>query len=151
LALAERDLERQVLRQASRAEIAGAVAERSGVPARLLLSIARMRPGIPWDGPLTRETKMNGTVRTTLERSRHILQFADTIAAQVPGLAESLACERLEAWFARTLGIRGASVRRALLARGFSSYREFIDVARSAYVHAWLGSDELQHAALAQQ
>jgi hypothetical protein len=97
-----------------------------------------MQPGIPWDGPLLRETKLSGAFRSTLELARPILDFADQLQQQMPGLAESLACSRLEAWAAHTWGISPTRLRPHLLRRGFNSYREFIDVARPAFVHHWL-------------
>jgi hypothetical protein len=139
--LVEEDLERQVLVQTSRRQLVAEVAARTGMPKALLTRTPRMQPGIPWDGPLLREAKLSGTFRPMLELARQILDFADQTSAQLPGLAESLAGIRLEAWFAQKWGIRQTALRRNLLARGFTSYREFIDVARSAYVFEWLNPD----------
>ena len=64
----------------------------------------------------------------------------------MPGLLESLSLERLERWAADRWAIDPARLGHQLVLRGFSSYREFADVARLVYADEWLND-----AAFAQQ
>jgi hypothetical protein len=156
-ALRERCLEQSVLGPLPRGlayrRLVSAVATRTGMSPRLLLSAPRMQPGIPWDGPLLREVKMSGAFRPMCERAQRIQEFAAETASSLPGLLESLACERLDAWAAAKWRISPSSLGHVLVLRGFNSYREFVDVARPAYVYEWLGptQSDLKDAALAQQ
>jgi hypothetical protein len=137
LGVAQRDREVvcSVLRQYGSARaLVTDVAQRLGVPWQALLAAPRMRPGIPWDTLLVRELKLSGDFRPVADRARQVIRFAEEMSAQVPGYAESLSCSRLEAWFAAQWGVRSGMFGRALVRRGFDSYREFIDVARPAYV-----------------
>jgi hypothetical protein len=138
-ALCERHLEHEVLTKSTPRDLLANVAARTGISARLLVAAPRMRPGIPWDGLLLREAKLSGAFRATQEQVRQILDVAEQTAVQMPGYVESLACSRLEAWFARRWNTSDARVGRALRRRGFVSYREFIDVARLAYVYERVG------------
>jgi hypothetical protein len=157
-ALCERDLEQQVLSACAPGpayrRLVAATAARVGVSPLVLLSAPRMQPGIPWDGPLLREVKLSGAFRATFEYACRVQEFAADMAQRMPGLTESLALARLESWAVSKWGINGGSFGRALVLRGFASYREFVDVARPAYLYEWLGSAEraraLNYAALAQ-
>ncbi len=143
-ALCERDLEQGIVGSSRPGPVyrrlVAAAAERTGMSPRLLLAGPRMQPGIPWDGPLLREVKMNGAFRSMFGYARQVQAFAAETAQRLPGLAESLACERLEAWAAARWGISQAALGRTLVLRGFTSYREFVEVARLAYLYEWLGS-----------
>jgi hypothetical protein len=124
------------------------VAERHGTPPRLVLGAPRMRPGVPWDTALLREARRSGEFQAMQARAARVQEFAEATARQMPGLLESLAVERLERWAAARWGISQdrETLSRALVQRGFNSYREFVDVARLAFVDEWLND-----AALAQQ
>jgi hypothetical protein len=137
--LRERYLEHEVLMKSTPRKLLASVAARTGVCTRRLLSGPRMRPGIPWDGLPLREAKLSAAFRATQEQVRQILDVAEQTAVQMPGYVESLACSRLEAWFARRWNTSEARMGRALRRRGFVSYREFIDVARLAYVYERVG------------
>jgi hypothetical protein len=156
-ALCERDLEQRVLTSSppgpAYRRLVAATAARVGLSPLVLLSAPRMQPGIPWDGPLLREVKMSGAFRPMFEYACQVQQFAAETAHRLPGLTESLALARLEAWAARKWGISDTGLGHALVRRGFTSYREFVEVARPAYVYEWLGSagKVLRDAALAQQ
>jgi hypothetical protein len=64
----------------------------------------------------------------------------------MPGLAESLAAQRRERWAAVRGGLNAEALGRPLVLRGFSTYREFLDVGRPTYLFEWL-----HQSALAQQ
>jgi len=122
------------------------VAQRHGIEPRLLLTAPRMQPGIPWDTALLREAADSGEFEAMLELAARVQCFAETTRNAMPGLLESLSLERLEAWAANKWAIEHHRLGRHLVLRGFSSYREFADVARLVYVEEWLND-----AAFAQQ
>jgi hypothetical protein len=64
----------------------------------------------------------------------------------MPGLLESLSLERLESWAVNKWSVEPQRLGHHLVLRGFSSFREFVDVARLVYVDEWLND-----AAFAQQ
>jgi hypothetical protein len=94
-----------------------------------------LQPGIPWDGPLLRELESRGQLAPALALTREMQQVAAELSERLPGLAESLAVERLEAFAADRWGVDVGQLESALLARGFVSQREFLEVARLVYVY----------------
>jgi hypothetical protein len=99
-----------------------------------------LQPGIPWDGPLVRELERRGQLAPAVALTREMQRVASEVNEQLPGLAESLADERLEAFAAERWGVDVARLEPALLARGFVSQREFMEAARLAYVYEHFAS-----------
>jgi hypothetical protein len=99
-----------------------------------------IRPGVPDEDMLLRELKLRGRFHTALCQARRILRSSAEFSDSVPGFAEALAVGRLEQWFARRSGVAPECLDRALLDRGFLSFREFLAAARPAYMDEHFGS-----------
>jgi hypothetical protein len=127
-------------------QLIDAVAKAHGVAPRLLLTAPRMQPGIPWDTALLREATDSGDFEVMLPHAARLQGFAEATSKAMPGLLESLSLERLESWATNKWAIAPARLGHHLVLRGFSSYREFVDVARLVYADEWLND-----AAFAQQ
>jgi hypothetical protein len=119
-------------------QIIGRVAARHGMSPQLLMSAPRMKPGVPWEAPLLAEARRAGEFEPMQQHAQRVLAFAEYTDTLLPGLAESLSQERLETWAAQKWGVSTCDLGRALVRRGFVSYREFFDTARLAYVYEWL-------------
>lgn len=142
--LRERDLEARLLamyRPSGRAgvaraalyrQIVGDVARRVGSSEENVLFVPTARPGIAWEGPLLRESKLRGMFRRTLEWAAPMTQWYSELMERTPSFVMVASSERLEQWAAARWGSEGA-FERAVLARGFASHQEFIEVARMAY------------------
>lgn len=110
---------------------------RHGMPGRQapdLVQLPMCPPGVPWEAPLVRELKMLGQWSTAIALAQEVVAIRDEVERKTTGLIAALAPSRLEAWFARRWNIPEAALRSELLNRGFTSYREFIDVARTTYM-----------------
>jgi hypothetical protein len=145
--LRQRDLEAQILGMvrtvddaprspaASYRQVLASVAQRTGLDERQLASLPFMPPGIPWESPFLRELKFQGRFTATRASAQAMARAVAEISTWAPGLAESLAVERLDGWAAERWNVDPASLNDALAARGFASYREFVEVARVAYLY----------------
>jgi hypothetical protein len=101
-----------------------------------------MRPGIPWDPLLVRELKVRGELGPAIERARYVVQVAHSVAERLPGFAGSLDPQRLERFALQHWRAPDSDLESELHARGFTSYAEFLEVARLAYVHQHLGGGD---------
>jgi hypothetical protein len=150
----ERELERRILSvyRNNQPESAGGmdlyrflvddVAGRVGVTAAELTMPPFMHPGIVWEEPLVRELKMDGSFTTALERAARILEFEARLFhdnAELKHCFDSLlihACDPVEKWIAQRWNIQANELGESLAARGFVRYRDFLGIARRAYVYA---------------
>ena len=114
------------------------VSERIGLDERQLTLSPPMQPGIPWDGMLLREMKLRGKFHSALALAARILEDDARIAHHAPGFGLDPTPARLEAWIAPRWGVQESAMDQALVERGFTSYREFIDVARLAFLSGLL-------------
>jgi len=142
--LRERNLEAQLLtvyQSSNRANVARAalyrqivsdVARRVGTSEEYVLFVPTARPGIPWEGPLMRESKLCRMFRRVLEWAGPMIQWYSELAKRAPHFVMVASSERLEQWAAARWGAE-AAFDRAVLARGFVSHQEFTEVARIAY------------------
>jgi hypothetical protein len=153
--LRERDLEAQLLavyrslhpvhlsRAALYRQIIGDVARRVGTSEECVLFVPSLRPGIPWEGPLLRESKLRGMFRAALEWVGPMVQWYAELTKRAPQYVMVVSSSRLEQWAAARWGAGGV-FERAVLARGFATQQEFTEVARMAY----FAPDELYPLAL---
>jgi hypothetical protein len=118
------------------------VAARFGVTTEELTMPPFMQPGILWEEPLVRELKMNGSFRSALDRAARILDFEARLFhddQELKHCFDSLlfhARETVEKWIAQRWNIGTERLGEALAARGIVRYREFLEIARRAYVYA---------------
>ncbi len=146
--LRERDLEERCLalyralqpaardRAALYRRVEAAVAARTGIERRALARPLLMAPGLPWDGPLLRELKVQGEFRPALERATQIVRANAEYEARNPTFPLSrLKRSRVEAWCAARWGVAELALPLALLERGFLDAEELDQVARHAYAY----------------
>ena len=145
--LRQRDLEARLLAiyRADDASMAGLAApyrrivadvgRRTGMNERQLARLPSMPPGIPWEGPFLRELKFGCRFSAARARAGEIVRTVTEASKWAPGLAQSLAADRLEAWAANRWNVKPAEFEHALAARGFAGYREFVEAAQVAYLH----------------
>jgi hypothetical protein len=122
-------------RAAASRKIVADVAARTGAVADDLLRLPLMQPGVPWEAPLLREMKVLGRFATAVKVAEAILDANRQYVTSLPGLAQSLSTSRLDRWFADSWGVTEPELGNALIARGFTSYSEFVEVARPAYIY----------------
>lgn len=121
------------------AEVSARLDLRDGERTRPML----IRPGVPDEDMLLRELKLCGRFRVALRWAQRILRSNAEISSSLPGLSEALAVERLEQWFAQRSGTAPERIEQVLLDRGFMSVREFLSVARPAYVAQHFGVESV--------
>jgi hypothetical protein len=139
--LAERQLEARVLRTYRRlqpgvppyAAILADLARRTGLCPADFLRSPRMRPGIPWDGPLERHLKFRGCFAQALELATRVVRSNQEIERTLPGFGQALAPAHLEAHFAARWGCQPETMPEAIMERGFATYADFVEAARVAY------------------
>lgn len=145
-ALRDRDLEAQVLARCQernpeegdlevlRSRIASGVLKRTACPDPEEFFPILVNPGVPGEGILLRSAKMDGGFRSAFGRAARIMLVNRRFSRKLPGLREALSEDRIEGWVAGRWGIEAAQLDRAIIARGFLSYREFIDTAGQAFI-----------------
>lgn len=116
-------------------KIVADVAARTGAIADDLLRLPLMQPGVPWEAPLLREMKMLGRFAAAVKFAEEILEANRQFSSSLPGLAQSLSTGRFDRWFADCWGVAEPAFGTEPIARGFTSYSEFVEVARPAYIY----------------
>lgn len=147
--LAERDLEERVWEALTQERgrptpaghaLAASVSRRTGISQRDLRRRALMHPGVPWDGPLVREVKLQGGFRRALTRAGRVIQVYENFERRHPGLLSGVAHEQLFRWFAWRWRVPEARMSREIERRGFLGESDFVAVARIALPHDWLNA-----------
>lgn len=122
-------------RAAACRQIVADVAARTSAIADDLLRLPLMQPGVPWEAPLLREMKVLGRFPAAVRLAEAILEANRQFTSSLPGVAQALSTGRLDRWFADCWGVTEPELGNELIARGFTSYSEFVEVARPAYIY----------------
>lgn len=122
-------------RAAACRQIVADVAARTGAIVDDLLRLPLMQPGVPWEAPLLREMKLLGQFAAAITLAEAVMEADRQFSTTLPGVSQSLSTSRLDQWFAAYWGVQDSALGTALIARGFTSYSEFVEVARPGYIY----------------
>jgi len=116
--------------------IESAVAARMGIPKRVLTRPLLAHPGVPWPDIIIRELKFRGRFTPAVDVAHGILRHNASTFERHPWLAGAPVRRGLLIGLAARLWrVATEQVEAGMLARGFTSYDDFVEAARHVFVY----------------